>query len=39
MNTQANAIPESSRESQAIAPGAEIPMMRRILWALKRFFW
>jgi len=38
MNTQSDALPESSRESLALAP-AEIPATRRMYWALCRELW
>src|SRR5689334_15701538 len=38
MNTQSDVLPESSRESLAIA-AAEIPLTRRMYWALRRELW
>src|SRR6516164_10551664 len=38
MNTQSDVLPESSRESLAIA-SAEIPLTRRMYWALRRELW
>jgi ABC-2 type transport system permease protein len=38
MNTQAGAMPESSRGAVAIAP-TEIPATQQIYWALRREFW
>ncbi|HET8924732.1 MAG TPA: hypothetical protein VFN26_17250 [Candidatus Acidoferrum sp.] len=38
MNTQANAMPESARESQAAAPAA-IPANRLFYWSLRRELW
>jgi ABC-2 type transport system permease protein len=38
MNTPSNAMLESQAQSQ-VGAAAEIPMMRRIFWALRREFW
>jgi len=38
MNTQSDVLPESSRESLAIA-AAEIPLTRRMYWGLRRELW
>ena len=38
MNTQANAVPESPRGTPAVA-SAEIPVNRRLYWALRRELW
>ncbi len=38
MNTQSNALPGTSRESTAVAL-AEIPLARRMYWALRRELW
>ena len=38
MNTQSDVLPESSRESLAIAAAA-IPLTRRMYWALRRELW
>ena len=38
MNTQTNAIPESPRASQVLAP-AVIPASRRMCWSLRRELW
>ncbi len=38
MNTQSDVLPESSRESSAIAAAA-IPLTRRMYWALRRELW
>jgi ABC-2 type transport system permease protein len=38
MNTQSDVLPESSRESLLIA-SAEIPLTRRMYWALRRELW
>jgi ABC-2 type transport system permease protein len=38
MNTQTNAMPDSSLESQIVAP-AVIPVTRQIYWALRRELW
>ena len=38
MNTQANAMPESPRESQTAAP-ADISATQRIYWSLRRELW
>ena len=38
MNTQLDALPESSDGSLAIAP-AEIPALRHMYWALRRELW
>jgi ABC-2 type transport system permease protein len=38
MNTPSNGMPESSKESQAIAP-AVISASRRVYWSVRREFW
>ena len=38
MSTQTNAMPDSSSESQVLAP-AVIPVTRQVYWALRREFW
>ena len=38
MNTQSNAIPESSLESHVVAP-AVIPASRRMYWSVQRELW
>ena len=38
MSTQTNAMPDSSTESQILAP-AVIPATRQVYWALRREFW
>ena len=38
MNTPSNVMPESSVESQAIAP-AHVPTARRMYWSIRRELW
>lgn len=38
MSTQTNALPDSSTESQTLAPPV-IPLTRQVYWALRREFW